>query len=65
MPKQKIIKGWAIIINGKLCYSSAPEIIGQGTLWQIYKTKKEAKKCCKLPFGEDCNYKIIPVEIKI
>ena len=63
--KQKTIKAWGIIIDGKLCYTSAPEIIYEGTIWQIYKTRKEAKEFLQLPFGEQCQYKIVKVEIKI
>jgi hypothetical protein len=66
--KPKSTVGYAVVVAHakgfprSLCYTSGP--FG-GTVWQIYRTKKEAIEFCSLPFG-DASYiiqKIIISEI--
>lgn len=56
--------GWAVVPKGEksLCYTSAPSIIGHGTLWQIYLTEADARKFCELPFA-DAEYDVVRVGI--
>ncbi len=56
------IIGYAIVIEGKYCSTSAPEILRSGTVWQIYKTKEEAEDFLRVPFC-DAQYEILPVII--
>lgn len=61
---QRYAQGWAVMPKGdkSLCYTSAPLIIGQGTLWQIYKTEEDARKFCEVPFS-DAEYEVVQVGI--
>ena len=60
------MQGYAIKVKGQkygaMCYTSAPEILGGGSVWQIYKTRRDAEKFLEVPFG-DAEYEIIAVDI--
>jgi hypothetical protein len=63
MKKEKTIKGWAVFtLQDKLCHTSAPNILGGGEIYQIYKTKKDAVDFTHILM--DFKYKIVKVEIK-
>lgn len=65
MKEKWSIEGWAVVPDDKLdiCSTSAPAMIGGGTVWQIYKTSKEAKKFCAIPF-KDAKYRPVKVHIE-
>lgn len=46
-----------------LCYTSAPEILGGGTIYQIYTTRKEAEEFVRDIVFSDAKYEVVPVEI--
>ena len=57
-----ITKAWAVIPTDlpkkhrgklcKLCYTSAPEIIGGGFVYQIYTDRADAEAFCQIPFAD-------------
>jgi len=64
MRKEKTIKGWAVFTlqQDKLCYTSAPNILGGGKIYQVYKTKKDAVDFTKIPM--DSKYRVVAVEMR-
>jgi hypothetical protein len=56
------LTAYAMVVKGThdLCYTSAPEMINGGRIYQIYLTKKEAKEFLKLQFS-DAEYEIVKV----
>lgn len=64
-----MIKGFAIVpvtknMEGRICYTSAPKEIGEGTIYQIYTNLEDAQKFLELDFS-DAQYLIIPVLINL
>lgn len=65
--------GYAVILKtkrvprdllSKMAYTSAPEEIGGGTLWQIYKDEASARRFMEVEFS-DFEYEIVGVTISL
>jgi hypothetical protein len=59
--------GWAVVPIGSegLCYTSAPEAIAGGSVWQIYTNEEDANAFCEEVKFWDANYRVVQVEITL
>lgn len=59
--------GWAVVPIGsqRLCYTSAPEVVAGGSVWQIYTNEEDANAFCKEVKFWDAKYKVVQVQITL
>jgi hypothetical protein len=59
--------GWAVVPIGSegLCYTSAPEAIAGGLVWQIYTNEEDANAFCEGVRFWDANFRVVQVQIAL
>jgi hypothetical protein len=59
--------GWAVVPIGSkgICYTSAPEAIAGGSVWQIYTNEEDANAFCEGVKFCDANYRVVQVQITL
>jgi len=59
-------EAWAIVLKGTedIPYTSAPEMLGGGSIYQVYTSEADAKAFCRVPFA-DATYEVRPCIITI
>lgn len=67
--KEHFVLGWAVVPDDKpettFCFTSAPDIIGGGTIWEIYKTEADAQSRCDDVVFARSAYHVVRVEIAV
>jgi hypothetical protein len=57
--------GYAVTPVGEvdLCFTSAPEILGEGSIYQIYTNRADAERFCAEIEFSDAEYEVVEVTI--